>query len=127
MDYAKRIGQVGALAVVLGVGAAVTTHAIGSAAPTDPSSSSTDSPVDACSPLGGSASSLAAIPGASVPQVGVRQVDSGSIPDDLLNALIDFLAAVRNGLVPIIENRTPVANPQQVSVPEGGHRRPGPV
>lgn len=37
MDYAKRIGQVGALAVVLGVGAAVTTHAIGSAAPTDPS------------------------------------------------------------------------------------------
>lgn len=43
MDYAKRIGQVGALAVVLGVGAAVTTHAIGSAAPTDPSSSSTDS------------------------------------------------------------------------------------
>lgn len=51
MDYAKRIGQVGALAVVLGVGAAVTTHAIGSAAPTDPSSSSTDSPVDACSPL----------------------------------------------------------------------------
>lgn len=58
MDYAKRIGQVGALAVVLGVGAAVTTHAIGSAAPTDPSSSSTDSPVDACSPLGGSASSL---------------------------------------------------------------------
>lgn len=126
MDYAKRIGQVGALAVVLGVGAAVTTHAIGSAAPTDPSSSSTDSPVDACSPLGGSASSLAAIPGASVPQVGVRQVDP-SIPDDLLNALIDFLAAVRNGLVPIIENRTPVANPQQVSVPEGGHRRPGPV
>ncbi|KKI71626.1 hypothetical protein XM54_01815 [Mycobacterium tuberculosis] len=120
MDYAKRIGQVGALAVVLGVGAAVTTHAIGSAAPTDPSSSSTDSPVDACSPLGGSASSLAAIPGASVPQVGVRQVDPGSIPDDLLNALIDFLAAVRNGLVPIIENRTPVANPQQVSVPEGG-------
>ncbi|AMC49556.1 hypothetical protein RN06_1103 [Mycobacterium tuberculosis variant bovis BCG] len=119
MDYAKRIGQVGALAVVLGVGAAVTTHAIGSAAPTDPSSSSTDSPVDACSPLGGSASSLAAIPGASVPQVGVRQVDPGSIPDDLLNALIDFLAAVRNGLVPIIENRTPVANPQQVSVPEG--------
>lgn len=95
-------------------------HAIGSAAPTDPSSSSTDSPVDACSPLGGSASSLAAIPGASVPQVGVRQVDPGSIPDDLLNALIDFLAAVRNGLVPIIENRTPVANPQQVSVPEGG-------
>lgn len=89
MDYAKRIGQVGALAVVLGVGAAVTTHAIGSAAPTDPSSSSTDSPVDACSPLGGSASSLAAIPGASVPQVGVRQVDPGSIPDDLLNALID--------------------------------------
>lgn len=84
------------------------------------SSSSTDSPVDACSPLGGSASSLAAIPGASVPQVGVRQVDPGSIPDDLLNALIDFLAAVRNGLVPIIENRTPVANPQQVSVPEGG-------
>ncbi|WP_285163545.1 sphingomyelinase [Mycobacterium tuberculosis] len=120
MDYAKRIGQVGALAVVLGVGAAVTTHAIGSAAPTDPSSSSTDSPVDACSPLGGSASSLAAIPGASVPQVGVRQVDPGSILDDLLNALIDFLAAVRNGLVPIIENRTPVANPQQVSVPEGG-------
>lgn len=52
MDYAKRIGQVGALAVVLGVGAAVTTHAIGSAAPTDPSSSSTDSPVDACSPVG---------------------------------------------------------------------------
>lgn len=118
MDYAKRIGQVGALAVVLGWGGG-DYHAIGSAAPTDPSSSSTDSPVDACSPLGGSASSLAAIPGASVPQVGVRQVDPGSIPDDLLNALIDFLAAVRNGLVPIIENRTPVANPQQVSVPEG--------
>ncbi len=71
----------------------MTTHAIGFAAPTDP-----ELPEHrfAGSPLGGSASSLVAIPGASALVVGAT--DPEASPMTLLNALIDFLAAVRNGL-----------------------------
>ncbi|OOK70358.1 hypothetical protein BZL30_6054 [Mycobacterium kansasii] len=66
----------------------------------------------------------AAVPGAALPGASAQPVDPASIPDDLLNAVIDFLAAVRNGVVPVIFNRTPVATPQQVSIPINGSTGP---
>ncbi|WP_099288059.1 Ig-like domain-containing protein [Mycobacterium persicum] len=68
----------------------------------------------------------AAVPGAVLPGASAQPVDPASIPDDLLNAVIDFLAAVRNGVVPVLFNRTPVATPQQVSIPVNGSTGPVP-
>ncbi|BBX73076.1 endonuclease/exonuclease/phosphatase family protein [Mycobacterium shinjukuense] len=125
MGFARGIGRVGALAGVLGVGVAVATcPAIGHGAPTDSGSSGSDSWAEMAAPSGGSYTAWAAIPGASLPGASVHQVDPANIPDDLLNAVIDFLAAVRNGVVPVIFNRTPVATPQQVSIPMGGSTGP---
>ncbi|BCI85749.1 hypothetical protein NIIDMKKI_09550 [Mycobacterium kansasii] len=59
----------------------------------------------------------AAVPGAALPGASAQPVDPASIPDDLLNAVIDFLAAVRNGVVPVIFNRTPVATPNKSASP----------
>ncbi|BBX96973.1 Ig-like domain-containing protein [Mycobacterium lacus] len=123
MGYARRISQVGALAVVMVM---ATTHAIGYGAPTDPGSSTGDPWADVSPSPGGPDTAPAAMPAAGLPGASAQPVDPGSIPDDLLNAVIDFLASVRNGLVPIIENRTPVATPQQVSVPQGGTVGPVP-
>ncbi|OSC39464.1 Ig-like domain-containing protein [Mycobacterium decipiens] len=127
MDHAKSIGRVGALVVVVGVGAAVAvTHAISNAEPTDAGSSNGDSRVDVPSPSGGSGTLLAATPGAGLSPGSLPQLDPGNIPDDILNYLIDFLAGVHNGIVPIVSNRTPVATPQQFSVPQGGTTGPIP-
>lgn len=53
---------------------------------------------------------------AGTPLVAVRRLDS----NDILDVLMDFLAGVRNGIAPVVFNRTPVAIPQQVSVPQDG-------
>ncbi|CAM4453527.1 Endonuclease/Exonuclease/phosphatase family protein [Mycobacterium basiliense] len=127
MGHASLFDRVGALAVVLGVGAAVVvTPPIGLAAPTDSGSSQGDSWADIPSLPAASDTALAPIPGASLPGVTAQQVDPSSIPEDILTAVINFLAAVRNGVVPILANRTPVATPQQVSIPENGSTGPVP-
>lgn len=107
MDFANRIGV---LAVVLGLGAAMSwAEAIGYAEPSDSGAASGEPRAGLSSPPSGSGAGAAA-----------AQLNPGDIPNDLLNALMDFLAAVRNGATPVIFNRTPVATPQQVSVPTGG-------
>lgn len=145
MGYASHAVRVGALVFVLVVGAAVATdQAIGHAAPTDSDASNGESWADVPAPPGGenTAASLlpgaaqpgavpgaaqpgaalpgTALPGAASPGVGTPQLDPSNIPDDLLNAVINFLASIRNGVVPILENRTPVATPQQLKIDVNG-------
>ncbi|WP_204080748.1 Ig-like domain-containing protein [Mycobacterium riyadhense] len=109
MRYARGIGRIGALAVVLGLGVAITIPAIGCSAPGDSGSATGDPWAKPLSP------SAEAFPLGSLPQID---------PNELLQALLDALAAIRNGIVPIVFNRTPVATPQQVSVPQGGTTGP---
>ncbi|KZS60009.1 Ig-like domain-containing protein [Mycobacterium ostraviense] len=136
MGYARRIGGVGAITAILLAGTTPTNPTVGYAAPTD-SGSSAGEWADVPSPPAGSDTSAAAlpggagvpgaaaaVPGAALPGASAQPVDPGSIPDDLLNAVIDFLAAIRNGVVPVLFNRTPVATPQQVSIPLNGSTGP---
>jgi hypothetical protein len=117
MRYPRRLGRVGTLTVALGMAAMmVTTHAIGYAAPSD----STGPSADASAP-GGSGASVAAVPGAATPLAGIQ-----CPPNDIIACLTEILAAIHNGIVPIVANRTPVATPQQISILQGASTGPVP-
>jgi hypothetical protein len=104
MGYAKRIGRVAALAVVLAGAVMATGTATGYAAPTDSGSTS-----GSCANVSGDGSDV-----------------SSAAEDDILNALEEFLAGIRKAVVPIAFNRRPVATPQQVTVAPGGTVGPVP-